>query len=298
MKDEIVIASAMNGQIRIHAARTTDTVEAARAAHTCMPTSAAALGRVLTVTAIMASDLKNDDEKIIAMLNGNGPAGTIIAQADSRGNVRGLISDPNLYIVREDGHLDVGAAVGTDGMLSVTRDMALREPFTGSVKLQTGEIGEDFAYYFTLSEQTPSAVGVGVLVAPDSHIQAAGGLIYQLLPGASEEAIEKCEQVLRTQKPVSQLIDEGHSPREIIQMYFEDAVIMDARDVRWHCGCTREYYRAALQTLSEKDLQEMIDDGKGAEVRCQYCGSLYSFTPEELEAVMEEKRAGNRNAEA
>ena len=298
MKDEIVIASAMGGQVRIHAARTTELVEQARLAHVCMPTSAAALGRTLTVTAIMASDLKNGYEKITAMINGGGPAGTIIAQADGKGNVKGLISDPNLYIAREDGHLDVGAAVGTNGMLSIARDMGMKEPFTGAVKLQTGEIGDDFAYYFALSEQTPSAVGVGVLVDPDSTIRAAGGLIYQLMPGASEEAIEKCEEVARTQKPVSQLIDEGHTPEEIIRMYFEDADILETRDVRWYCGCSREHYFDALRTLSADDLKEMIEEDHGAEIRCQYCGSVYTYTEEELKEILEARRAEDRKSAA
>ena len=167
MKDEIVIAEALDGQIRIHAACTTALVEHARKHHHCMPTSAAALGRTLTVTAIMASDLKGENEKVTAMFNGHGPAGTVLAQADAKGNVKGFIGDPNLYLVREDGHLAVGQAIGTDGNLTVSRDMGLKEPFTGVSKIQSGEVGDDFAYYFAISEQTPSVVGVGVLVSPD-----------------------------------------------------------------------------------------------------------------------------------
>ncbi len=293
-KDGIVIASAMNGQIRIHAARTTQMAEDARLAHNCMPTSAAALGRTLTAAAIMASDLKSEKEKITAVINGHGPSGTVLAQADGSGNVRGFIGDPGLYYSREDGHLDVARAVGRDGTLTVTRDMGLKEPFTGVSALQSGEIGDDFAYYFAISEQTPSVVGVGVLVDVDLHIRAAGGLIYQLMPGASEEAIEKCEYTAAHMKPVSQLIDEGHDLEEIILMYFEDAEILDRRDVRWHCGCSRDHFFSALMTLPESDLQEMIDDGEGAEIRCQYCNSVYNYDTDDLKKILEIRRVAYR----
>ena len=289
MKDEIVIAEACGGEIRIHAAVTTELAEQARLHHQCMPTSAAALGRTLTVTAVMASDLKNDEEKIVSVINGHGPAGTILAQAMGNGDVRGFIGDPNIYLAREDGHLDVGAAVGTDGTLTVTKDLGLKEPFSGVVRLQTGEIGQDFAYYYAISEQTPSLVGVGVLVEPDGHVSAAGGLIAQLLPGASEEAVEFAENVSRTMKPVSQLVKEGNSAEEIIKMYFPDAVILEKRDVRWHCGCSRERFMRSLALLNNDDLQEMIDDGRGAEIRCQYCGHYYNFDTEDLKLILGSK---------
>ena len=293
-KDEIVIAAAMNGQIRIHAARTTQLVEAARIAHNCMPTSAAALGRTLTVTAIMASDLKNSDEKIVAMINGHGPSGTILAQANGNGDVRGFIGDPSLYFAREDGHLDVARAVGTDGNLTVTRDMGLRKTFSGVSALQTGEIGDDFAYYFAISEQTPSIVGVGVLVDTDLHIKAAGGLICQLMPNASEEAIQKAEQAAAVMRPVSSLIDEGLDLPDVIRLYFPDAEMLDTRDVRWHCGCSREHFFNSLATLKESDLEEMIADGSGAEIRCQYCNSLYHYDTEDLKQILEMRRVVNR----
>ncbi|MDO4520041.1 MAG: Hsp33 family molecular chaperone HslO [Erysipelotrichaceae bacterium] len=296
MKDIIVIAQALGGQVRIHAARTTALVEESRKAHQCMATSAAALGRVLSATAIMASDLKNPQEKITSIMNGHGPAGTVLAQADGAGNVRGFISDPNLYIVREDGHLAVGQAIGRNGTLSVIKDLGLKEPFTGVAQIQSGEVGDDYAYYFAISEQTPSIVGVGVLVNPDSTIQAAGGIFIQLMPGASEEAIEKCEKVAAALRPVSSLIDEGLEPADIVRMYFEDAEIIGERDVRWYCSCSRERFAGALKTLQVKDLQEMIDDGKGAEIRCEYCNTYYRFTPAEVRELLEEKRAENRPA--
>ena len=294
MKDEIVIADALDGQVRIHVACTKALVEEARIHHHCMPTSAAALGRTMTVTAIMASDLKSKREKITAVLNGHGPAGTVLAQADGDGNVRGFIGDPNLYLVREDGHLAVGQAVGTNGNLTVTRDMGLKDTFSGVSQIQSGEIGDDFAYYFAISEQTPSVVGVGVLVDPNGSIRAAGGLIYQLLPNASEEAIAYCEKVASEQKPVSELMDSGYSLEEIIHTYFKDANILEHRDVRWNCDCSKERFSAGLMTLADTDLQEMIEDGKGAECVCQYCNEKYQFTTEELKEIVEHKHVENR----
>lgn len=294
MRDEIVIAEALHGQVRIHAACTTKLVEEARVHHYCMPTSAAALGRTMTVTAIMASDLKASNEKITAVFNGHGPAGTVLAQADGAGNVRGFIGDPNLYLVREDGHLAVGQAIGQNGTLTVTRDMGLKNTFSGVSQIQSGEVGDDFAYYFAISEQTPSVVGVGVLVDPNGSIKAAGGLIYQLLLGASEEAISFCEKVAAKQKPVSELIDNGQSLEEIIQTYFPDASILQHRNVQWHCDCSRERFKAGLMTLHDSDLQEMIKDGKGAECVCQYCNEKYTFTTEDLKEILDSKHVENR----
>jgi molecular chaperone Hsp33 len=249
---------------------------------------------MLSATAIMASDLKNPREKITSIMNGHGPAGTVLAQADGAGNARGFIGDPSVYLVREDGHLAVGQAIGTDGTLSVIKDLGLKEPFTGVAQIQSGEVGDDFAFYFAISEQTPSIVGVGVLVNPDGIIAAAGGIFIQLMPGASEEAIRKCEQVASMLRPVSSLIEEGLEPEDIVKMYFEDAEIIGERDVRWHCGCSRDHFFSALMTLSESDLQEMIDDGNGAEICCQYCNSVYSYDTEDLKKILEMRRVAHR----
>jgi molecular chaperone Hsp33 len=289
MKDGIVIAEAMHGEVRIHAACTTQLVEEARIHHTAMPTSIAALGRVMTVTAIMASDLKNKKEKVQAVFNGKGPIGTVLAQADGSGNVKGFAANPNVYLVRKDGHLAVGEGIGTDGTLTVTRDMGLKEPFTSTVALQSGEVGDDFAYYYALSEQVPSVVGVGVLVNPQGKVQAAGGLIYQLMPKASEETIEFCEAAAKAQRPVSELIDKGKDLEEVIRTYFPDANVLAHRDVRFYCGCSKEKFMDSLSALHEKDLQEMIEDGKGAEIVCQYCSTKYNFSTEELKEILEKK---------
>ncbi len=289
MKDEIVIAQACQGQVRIHAARTTALCEEASQLHYCMPTSSAALGRVLTVTAIMASDLKDENAKVTSVLNGGGPAGTVLAQGNGRGEVKGFIADPNIYMVRNDGHLAVGTAIGINGTLTVTKDLGLKEPFSGVVNLQTGEVGEDFAYYFTISEQTPSAVSVGVLVDNENHIEQAGGIIFQLLPNASEETIETCEKVANTMPAMTTLLSEGKTIEEIILELFADAEIMEHRDVRYHCGCSKDHYGDALMTLPTKDLKEMIEEGKPIEIRCQYCNTTYEFTTEELQELVDHK---------
>lgn len=285
MKDEIVIAQACGGQVRIHAACTTALCETARQLHHCLATSAAALGRVMTVTAIMASDLKSDEEKITSVVNGHGPLGTVLAQGKGNGEVRGFVSDPSIYLVREDGHLDVGRAVGTNGTLTVIKDLGLKEPFSGIVRLRSGEIGEDYAYYFAISEQTPSVVSVGVLVEPEGDISAAGGMIIQLMPNAAETAIEKCEQAAKELLPMTTLINTSKTLDDIIREYFSDAVILDRRDVKWNCPCSQEHYRDALSTISGKDLDEMIAEGKPIEIVCEYCGTKYTFTSDELKEI-------------
>lgn len=292
MKDEIVIAEALDGQVRIHAARTTAMCEEARITHHCMPTSAAALGRVLTVTGLMASDLKDPKAKITSVFNGHGPAGTVLAQGDGAGHVRGFISDPNLYMVRKDGHLDVGKAVGTNGTLTVIKDLGLKEPFSGVVNLQTGEIGDDYAYYFALSEQVRSVVAVGVLVSPDNTVKAGGGMIYQLMPEAAEDAIEYCEHAAKTMKPMTEMADSDMSVEQMILSVFPDARILEHLPIQYYCGCSRDHYREALATLPLKDLKELVAENKPAEIVCQYCGKKYEYSPEELQKIVDEKVCG------
>lgn len=294
-KDEIVIADALDGQVRIHAANTTQMVEEARKVHDCWPTSAAALGRTMTVTALIASDLKEKKEHVIVGINGQGPAGKISVQADGDGNVRGYITDPHVYLKRADGHLDVGKAVGTNGTLTVSRDMGLKEPFTGVVPLQTGEIGDDFAYYYAISEQTRSVVAVGVLVGTDLHIASAGGMVIQLLPDAGEETIEAVEAAVKVMKPMTVYMQEGKTPEEVIHLLFPDAGILGHRDVRWHCDCSKEHFMDGMAALHEKDLQDMIEEDHGAEIVCQYCGRKYQLSEDDLKLILEnKKRAADR----
>ena len=290
MEDKIVIADAVNGEVRIHAARSTAMVNEARIAHDSAATCTAALGRTLTVTALIASDLKNRNEHVRVRINGKGPIGTILAEADGAGNVRGTADNMQLYASREDGHLDVGKVVGTEGTLQVSRDMGLREPFTGTVELVSGEIGEDFARYFAISEQVPSAVSVGVLVDTDSSVKAAGGMIIQLLPFASEAAIETVEAVIAGMRPMSADMNEGIEVEDLIRDLFPDARILDQRPLQWHCDCSKEHFADALATLRESDLQNMIQEDHGAEIICHYCRKKYLFTEAELQDLLKRKR--------
>lgn len=290
MKDEIVIAEALNHEIRIHAAVSTGMVEEARKAQDSAATCTAALGRTLTVTALIASDLKKAEEHVRVRINGGGPIGTILTEGDGAGNVRGCGENMQYYAMKENGHLDVGKVVGTSGTLQVSRDMGLKEPFTGTVLLRSGEIGEDFAAYFMESEQIGSVVSVGVLVDTDSSVKAAGGMIIQLLPNASEETIDQVEQIAAHLKPMSETVEEGIEPETLIHQLFPDAEILAHKPLRWHCDCSKEHFREALGALREKDLSEMIEEDHGAEIVCHYCRTRYQFSEEELKEILENKR--------
>lgn len=292
MEQNLLIAEAMGGEVRVHIADTTALVEEARQAHDLWPTSCAALGRVLTVNALVASDLKKPDEKVVVTINGKGPAGTIVTQADGAGNVRGFIANPKVDLVnRQTGKLDVGGAVGTDGDLRVARDLGLKEPFTGVVRLHSGEIGDDFAYYFALSEQTASIVAVGVLMnKEDGTVKAAGGMIAQLLPDASEETITAMEKIQAQMKPMSFYIDNGFAPEEILAQLFADGRVLEKRHAQWYCGCSKEHFADAMALIAEEDLLQMIREDHGAEVVCQYCGKTYHFSEEEMNVVLEKHR--------
>ena len=293
--DEILIAEALNGQVRIHIADTTALVEEAMEAHAMAPTSCAALGRLLTGAALLASDLKKDDEKITVTVNGHGPAGTLIAQAKGNGDVRGLIGDPALYMFNEaTGKLDVGRAVGRNGYLTVMRDMGLKDPFTGTVNLVSGEIGEDLAYYLALSEQVNSVVSVGVLTDPEKGVRAAGGLIISLLPNVPEETIEEVEKIADGMEHISAYLDRGMGTEDILRALFDDAVILGRKDVRWHCDCSREHFMDALATISKEDLQEMIEAGNTEEIVCHFCNKKYYFTTEDLKEILRRQGVEDR----
>ena len=290
MKDIAVSATALNNTIRIHAVSTTCMVEQARQKQDLYPTSCAALGRVMSASAIMASTLKSEDDRYVVSINGHGPAGTILAQADGRGNVRGFIGDPHIdYFNEKTGKLDVGRAVGKDGYLRVMLDQGLKEPFTGTVDLVSGEIGDDFAAYFVKSEQTPTAVAVGVLVDTDYSVASAGGLLIQLMPDTPEEIIETVEKTVQNMKPISTMMKEMESVDQVVLSLFPDAEIMSHKDVQWNCGCSREHFLDSLAVLHEKDLEEMINEDHGAEIICQYCQTKYTFTEEELRSILEKR---------
>jgi len=283
MNDYLVKSLAFNGEIRIYAARTTVLVEKANDIQQAYPTGAAALGRVLTATAMMGSMMKGR-ETVTIRVNGNGPIGTILANADAHGKVRGYAANPRVHFQYNSGKLNVGMAVGTDGNLFVTKDLGLKDFFTGQVPLQTGEIGDDFTYYFTQSEQTPSAVGLGVLVNPDSQVTAAGGFIIQVLPNASEATIVALEKALATVKPVSELIDDGLTPEDMIAELAGagNFKILETLPLEFECNCDKEKFVTGLKSLGNEELDLMITEDNGAETVCHFCMQRYQFSAEEL----------------
>ena len=221
-------------------------------------------------------------------MKGDGPIAQMTVTADSHGNVKGFAANPSVDIpLKRAGKLDVGGAVGK-GFLTVIMDLGLKEPYNGQVEIQTGEIGDDLAYYFTVSEQTPSVVGLGVMVDTDSSVKHAGGFILQVMPDAAEETIEALEAKVAAAEPVTTMMDKGMSPEDILEYYLGDLGlrIMEKLPVRYHCGCSKERVAGALATISTEDLKEMINDGEEIEVKCYFCNSAYKFSTEELEEII------------
>lgn len=295
MENNLVVALALNKNVRIYCADTTDLCEQARLTHDLYPTSAAALGRLLSVTALMGQMLKDDNGKITTTINGKGPIGTCMATSYNNGIVKGFVGDNKIYLkYNESEKLAVGLAVGTDGYLKVTKS-GKKTNFTGNVKLVSGEIGDDFAYYFMQSEQVPSIVSLGVLVNTDYSIKAAGALIIQLMPGHSEEDIVYLENLLKTLKPISSLIEEGKTPKQIIDELFLDASVEAQTTLKYHCDCEKQRFAAALTTLPLDDLKDLAKEEE-IELKCEYCNKFYKFNSKELGSIIEyveNKRLGN-----
>ena len=292
MKDTIIKALALNNHIRIIACTTTNLCETARLQHDLWPTSAAAMGRTLSATAMMGSMLKDDREKITVSINGNGPIGTIMAESFKNGNVRGFVGDNQQFLqYNESKKLAVGLVVGTDGYLRVIKDLGLKEKFEGKTALVSGEIAEDFAYYFTVSEQTPSAVSLGVLVETNNQVIAAGGLIIQIMPDATDEEISAVEEVVSKLKPISSLIESGMDATAIANSLFDEVNILEESDLNWHCSCEKGRFKAALTTLTHEDLTEMKNDDHGCEVKCEFCNTTYNFSEDDLQLIMDFKTA-------
>lgn len=288
MSDYIVRGIAANGTVRAFAARTTETVAEARERHFTYPVVTAALGRLLTAGAMMGSMMKGDKDLITLTVKGDGPIGNMTVTADSHGNVKGFPGNPSVDIpLKYAGKLDVGAAVG-NGTLNIVMDLGLTDPYNGTVELQTGEIGDDLAYYFTVSEQTPSAVGLGVMVDTDSSVKHAGGFIIQIMPDVEEETIAALEKKISETSPVTTLMEEGMTPEMILEHILGDLdlEITEKEDVRFHCNCSKERVSEALTTISKADLQEMIDEGEDIEVKCFFCNTAYKFTVDELKEYL------------
>lgn len=285
--DTLVKALAHQGAIRIIVCDTTETVRHAAHVHQSYPTSTAALGRTLSVAALMGSMLKDEEAKILIQIDGGGPLGSIVVDVNSKCEVRGFVGNPDILLINEETHkLDVGKAVGNNGILRVTQDLKLKEKFTGTVELQTGEIAEDFAYYFTVSEQTPSAVSLGVLVDENNEVVSAGGLLIQMMPFASEADIMIAEDVIKHIKPISTMIQEGMTPMMIVEALFQDVTVLSQQEVSFKCDCSKERMFEALRTLKASDLLEMIEEDHGAELNCHFCNTNYRFSEDELRSMI------------
>lgn len=290
MGDKLIRATAHNGDIRIAAAITTELVNKAVKIHNCAPTAAAGLGRLLTAGSIMGSMLKSKKDKLTLKIEGGGEAKGIVATSYADAGVKGFIGNPNVDLpLNEKGKLDVGGAVGKDGNLLVIRDMGLKEPYVGQIPIYTGEIGDDLAYYYTVSEQLPSAVGLGVLVDTDLSIKAAGGFIIQMMPGANEMLADVVSYRLEEIPSITQLITEGKTIEEILEFIFEDMdlKIHDSMIPEYKCDCSRGKLERALISIGEKELEDIYKDGKSEEIRCQFCGETYEFTNEDIGRLLE-----------
>lgn len=292
MNDYLIKAIAFNGQIRAFAVKSTDTVGEAQRRHYTWPTASAALGRAMTAGVMMGSMLKGED-KLTIKIDGGGPLGPILVDSNAKGEVRGYVTHPQTHFdLNEQGKLDVRRAVGTDGMLMVVRDLGLREHFTGQVPIVSGELGEDFTYYFAVSEQVPSSVGVGVLVNPDNTILASGGFIIQLMPGTDDETITEIEKRLKAIPPVSKLIEKGLSPEELLFEILgkENVKILESMPVAFQCTCSKERFGSAIISLGTEEIESMIIEDGQAEAHCHFCNEKYMFNKDELEALKNEAK--------
>ena len=288
MNDYIIRATAANDQIRAFAAVTTEMVETAREHHNTSPVATAALGRLLTAGAMMGSMMKGEKDVLTLQIKAGGPLQGITVTADSQGNVKGYVGNPDVCIpANSKGKLDVAGA-GGPGFLTVIKDMGLKEPYSGQVMLQTCEIAEDLTYYFATSEQVPSAVGLGVLMNKNNTVRQAGGFIVQLMPFAEEEVISRLEQNVQKINSVTNLLEEGHTPESLLEKVLEgfDMQINEKMDTRFHCNCSKERVAKALISIGRKELNEMIQEGTPIEMNCHFCNTNYNFTVEELKEIL------------
>lgn len=287
MKDELIRATALDGKVRAFAIRSTELVEEARKRHDTWPTASAALGRTMTAAAMMGAMLKGK-EKLTVQIKGNGPLGQVVADSNALGEVRGYVDHPHVHLPPNAlGKLDVAGAVGTEGFLYLIKDIGMKEPYRGSVPIVSGEIGDDFTYYFFKSEQTPSAVGLGVLVNEDNSIQAAGGFIVQLLPGLSDDEISELEKRIANLPSVTDMIKQGETPEQILNRLLSDVKVLDRMDVRFQCTCSKDRIEAILISLGKEEIEGIRMQQGEAEVLCHFCNERYVYSGQELEKMEE-----------
>ncbi|MCR5527469.1 MAG: Hsp33 family molecular chaperone HslO [Lachnospiraceae bacterium] len=288
MKDYVVRAASKNGEVRAFAATTRNTVETAREHHNTSPVMTAALGRLLTAGSMMGYMLQGDDV-LTLQIRGDGPAVGLTVTAKANGDVKGYAIEPQVMLhARETDHkLDVGGAIGK-GNLQVIKDMGLKEPYVGNSPLRTGEIGDDLTYYFAVSEQIPSSVGLGVLMSHDNTVREAGGFIVQIMPGCSDETITVIENNLKNVTSVTDLLKEGKTPEDIINIVLNglDPEIYEQLPTQFNCDCSVSKVSKVLISTGEKEMQSMIDDGETIEVKCQFCNKAYHFTVDELKVLL------------
>ena len=289
MNDYIVRGMSMDGFVKVVAIRSTELVGRAAQIHKTTPNATAALGRALTAASMMGNMQKVDNGSMTLQIRGGGPIGTITCVSDATGNVRGCVTEARVPLVEKyAGKLDVGATVGTDGTLTVIRDLQMKEPYIGSVPLISGEIGDDVTAYFVQSEQTPTACALGVLVDRDQSVKVAGGYLLQLLPGAPEETIVALENGIKRAGAVTAMLEAGLTPEEILGQVCGDlgVVFMETTPVSYKCYCSRERVTAALISLGKAELTEIMEEGKPFPVECQFCDHVYSFTPEDVAELL------------
>ena len=287
MNDYIVRATAGNAQIRAFAAVTTNLVEEAREHHGTSPVATAALGRLLTGGVMMGSMMKNDTDMLTIQIQCSGQIEGLTVTADSKGNVKGYVFNPDVMLPAKNGKLDVGGALG-QGVMTIIKDMGLKEPYSGQTILQTGEIAEDLTYYFATSEQVPSSVGLGVLMNKDNTVRQAGGFIVQVMPFAEEETIAKLEANVQKIQSVTTLLEQGHTPESLLEQVLDgfDIEINDRIPTEFYCNCSKERVEKALISIGRKELNEMIQEGKKVELNCHFCNTNYTFSVEELKEIL------------
>ena len=290
MNDYLVRGMTMDGFVKVVAIRSTELVSRGAQIHKTTPNATAAFGRALTAASMMGNMQKVENGSMTLQIKGGGPIGTIVCVSDSTGNVRGYVTQPDVPLVeKHPGKLDVGATVGTNGTLTVIRDLQMKEPYVGSVELISGEIGDDVTAYFAQSEQTPTACALGVLVDTDLSVKVAGGYLIQLLPGAPDEVIDKLEAGIRRAGAVTAMLEAGMTPEDILgQVCGELGVVFkETTQVVYKCYCTRERVEAALISLGKEELTEIQSEDKPFPVECQFCDEIYKFTPEDIRQLVE-----------
>jgi len=292
MTDTLTKAISKDGKFRAYVVNATETIQEAQQRHDTWRNSSAALGRTMIGSILIATSTLKEDEVLTTRVQGDGPVGPIVVDATAQGDVKGYITNPHVSLkAREDGHIDVQAAVGTNGTLSITKDLHLKKPFTGEVPLVSGEIGMDFAYYMAKSEQIPSAIGVSVFVTPNETVGAAGGFLIQTLPGATDDDISKIEANLKVVPNLSTLLNEGLNNKEVMEKIMNGIEMKYLQDmpVQFKCDCSKERFSKSLATLATNDLQSMIDEDHGAEAVCKFCGNKYQFSEAELKDLIAKK---------